>query len=45
MSNFKPLEILFVKQYITEGTLKVEVVTDMDTKQKLLDLFDVKVEE
>ena len=41
MSNFKPLEIRFARQYLDNGVLKLEVVNDQTEKQRLLELFQV----
>lgn len=40
ISNFKPLEIRFAKQYMEEDELKLELVTDQKEKQTLLEIFN-----
>lgn len=39
MSNFKPLEVKFARQIIDGDTLKLEIVSDKNEKEKLLKLF------
>ena len=42
VSNYKPLEVRFAKQINDGNTLKLEIVTDKDEKEKLLELFKNK---
>ena len=39
ISNYKPLEVRFCKQYIDNGVLKMDIITDPDLKKELLNLF------
>ncbi len=42
MSNFKPLEVKFASQKITEnGEIELEIVNDTEEKQRLLELFQI----
>ena len=42
VSNYKPWEVRFAKQINDGHTLKLEIVTDKDEKEKLLELFKNK---
>jgi len=42
MSNFKPLEIRFARQYEQDGEILLEIVGDRATKERLLALFKAK---
>lgn len=42
MSNFKPLEIKFAKQFFKDNQLMVEEVSDSKLKKDLLELFQNK---
>lgn len=42
MSNFKPLEIRFARQYEQDGEILLEIVGDRATKERLLELFKAK---
>ena len=39
VSNFKPLEVRFAKQILTDGVLQLEIVQDQELKQHLFELF------
>ena len=39
MSNFKPLEIRFGIQRIVENEIQIEVINNLEQKQKVLKLF------
>lgn len=43
VSNFKPLEVRFAKQILTEGSLQLEIVQDPTLKQHLFELFNTKI--
>lgn len=39
MSNFKPLEIKFGIQIITDNEIKIQIINNIEEKQKVLKLF------
>lgn len=39
VSNFKPLKVRFAKQILEENTLKLELISDQEEKERLLHLF------
>lgn len=43
VSNFKPLEVRFAKQVITDEELLLEIVQDQTLKEHLLELFKAKM--
>ena len=43
VSNFKPLEVRFAKQVITDEELLLEIVHDQTLKEHLLELFKAKM--
>ena len=43
VSNFKPLEVRFAKQIISNGDLLLEIVQDQALKEHLLELFKEKM--
>lgn len=44
ISNYKPLEVRFCRQYIDNGVLKMDIITDPNLKKELLELFIPKEE-
>lgn len=42
MSNFKPLEVRFARQYEEGGEIMLEIVNEQAKKQRLLELFKAK---
>lgn len=42
MSNFKPLEIRFARQFEQDGDIMLEIVNERATKERLLALFKAK---
>lgn len=43
VSNFKPLEVRFAKQILTNDILQLEIIQDMQLKQHLYELFKEKI--
>lgn len=44
ISNYKPLEVRFCRQYIDNRVLKMDIITDPNLKKELLELFIPKEE-
>ena len=42
VSNFKPLEVRFAKQVLTNGGLQLEIVEDQNLKMHLYEMFKDK---
>lgn len=44
MSNFKPLEIKFAKQQIVDGQVEVTIIGNHEEKQRVLKLFQDRMQ-
>lgn len=43
VSNFKPLEVLFARQVISNGELELTIIEEQQEKEHLLELFKNKL--
>jgi len=43
VSNFRPLEVRFAKQILTDGILQLEIISNQELKEHLFNLFQKKI--
>lgn len=44
LSNFKPVEVMFVKQKIVNNEVQVTVISNQEEKQKVFNLFQNQID-